>query len=50
MSTVFHRLHHRSTRLAELNHAGLQVAERALHKNILLLVMGQEVMPQGMLD
>lgn len=35
--------------LAELNHRWLQVAQWTFHKAILLFVMSEEVMPEGML-
>ena len=38
---LIHSLDERATRLAELNHAGLEVVERALDKAVLLLVVRQ---------
>ena len=46
---LIHSLDERAARLAELNHAWLQVIERAFDQTVLLLVVGQEVMPQRML-
>ena len=46
---LVHRARQRTPRLAELDHARLQIAERALDKAVLLLVVGQEVVPQGVL-
>jgi len=45
----FHRFDERTTRLAKLDHAGLQVVQRSFNKVIFLLVMSQEVMPKRML-
>ena len=39
----------RAARLAELDHARLEVVERALDEALLLLVVRKEVVPQGVL-
>jgi hypothetical protein len=46
---LIHRLVQSAPRLAELYHAGLQVIKRPFYKATLLLVMGQEVVPERML-
>lgn len=38
-----------ASRLAELNHTGLEVVERSFDEALLVLVMGQEVMPKCVL-
>lgn len=45
----FHRFDKTTTRLAKLDHAGLQVVQRSFNKVVFLLVMSQEVMPKRML-
>lgn len=47
---LVHRLDKGASRLAELDHAGLKVAQRSLNKRVLLFVVGQEIMPKGVLD
>ena len=44
-----HRFDEGATRLAKLDHAGLQVVQRSFNKVIFFLVMGQEEMPKRML-
>lgn len=39
----------RAARLAELDHARLEVVERAFYKALLLLVVSEEVVPEGVL-
>ena len=47
---LFHSLDKRAPRLAELDHAWLQVIERTFNKAILFLVVGQQVVPKWMLE
>lgn len=47
---LIHGLGKRSTRFTELDHARLQVVQRPLDQTVLLLVVGQKVMPKGVLD
>ena len=45
------RIHLESAaRLAELDHAGLEVVEWSFDQTVLLLVMSKQVMPKGMLE
>ena len=44
-----HRFDKSTTRLAKLDHTGLQVVQRSFNKVIFLLVMSQKVMPKRML-
>jgi hypothetical protein len=46
---LVHRFPKRPSRLAELDHARLQITKRALNQSVLLLVVRQEVMPEGVL-
>lgn len=46
---LLHGLGQGLARFAELNHARLQVAQRTFHKAVPLLVVGQEIVPQGVL-
>lgn len=46
---LVHCFDKRTARLAELNHARLKVAQRALNETVLFLVMGQEVVPERVL-
>lgn len=50
MSTeLVHCFHERTSWLAELDHAGLQVVQGSFHETVLLLVVCQKIMPQRML-
>lgn len=46
---LLHRRVQGPARLAELNHAGLEVGEWTLDEAILLLVVGEEVVPERVL-
>ena len=46
---LVHGLRQCAARLAELNHAGLQVVQSAFDKAILLLVVRQEIVPERVL-
>lgn len=46
---LVHSLDKSASGLAELNHAGLKVVKRTFNKAVLLLVVGQEVVPKRML-
>lgn len=39
----------RSTGLAKLDHTGLEIVERSLYQALLLLVVGEKIVPQCML-
>lgn len=47
---LLHRFAKRTAGFAELDHARLQVAQRALNEAVLLLVVRQEVMPERVLE
>jgi len=49
MMTIHVKLVQRTLGFAELDHAGLEVIERTLYQAAVLFVVGQEMMPQGML-
>ena len=46
---LVHSLDERAPGFAELYHAGLEVVERPFYEAILLLVMGEEIVPQRVL-
>lgn len=46
---LVHGLDEGATRFAELDHAWLQVVQRALNKGVILLVMRKKIMPKWVL-
>lgn len=49
MMAIQVKLIQRPLGFTELDHAGLEVVERALYQAAVLFVVGQEIVPQGML-
>ena len=49
MMAIHVSLIERTLGFTELDHAGLEVVERAFYQAAMLFVVGQEAMPQGML-